>query len=517
MLVSELLESSNFVSLHPLSQSHDAEISSITLDSRAVEPGALFIAIKGNASDGHDYIPQAIEAGATAILCQEFPKDAPENIVFLKSPDVRRGASQLAHIFYDYPSESLAVLGVTGTNGKTTTTFLIDSLMRAKFGKNGLLGTVWNDEGNGARKAELTTPDAISLHRSLANMVNNRCLGVALELSSHGIDQGRTADLTINTAVFTNLTQDHLDYHGTMENYYQAKKQLFIQLGQQDPQTKPCAIINIDDTYGKRLSLELKDEFPQLRQITFGFSVDADLRAKDIKQTGKGAEFRLDYNKKSYLVQTPMIGLFNIRNILAALASVTAPKLLNMREAIAAIQTAKQVPGRLERVSQSIQLHAFVDYAHTPDALENVCQTLQELEPTRLITVFGCGGDRDATKRPLMAEAASRRSTFCIVTSDNPRTENPISIIKEVESGLIGDHHLSIVDRAKAIQTAVDLARNGDVILIAGKGHEDYQIFGTEKVHFNDRKHLRDALQKKEAELQEALQKKSAPRNDYSD
>ena len=250
MLVSDFISSCSLVALHPLSPSTDATITGLTNDSREVTPGSLFIAIKGSASDGHDFISQALAAGAKTLLVQEFPNNLPDDIVVLKSPDVRKASSQLASHFYGNPSADLAVLGVTGTNGKTTTSFLIDSLMRTKFGRNGLIGTVCYDEGYGPQKSTHTTPDALKLQKSLAAMVENKCLGVSIELSSHGIEQGRTADLDLNVAVFTNLSQDHLDYHGNMENYYLAKKALFTQLGQQDHANKPAAIIGIDDIYG---------------------------------------------------------------------------------------------------------------------------------------------------------------------------------------------------------------------------------------------------------------------------
>ncbi len=499
MLLSDLLAACPLVSLHSLSKALDTEIAGITVDSRKVEPNTLFIATKGTASDGHDYIESAIKAGASAIMLEEYKPGIPDEVVVLKSPEIRLATSQLAATFYGNPSDKLAVLGVTGTNGKTTTTFLIDSLMRSKFGRNGMIGTVHVDEGKKAIEATHTTPEPVALQASLSRMVENGCLGVAIEISSHGIEQGRTADLSVNTAVFTNLTQDHLDYHGTMESYYLAKKGLFTQLGKQDPVTKPCAIINIDDNYGARLSRELKSEFPKLRQMTFGFGVEADLRPTDIHQTGRGTDFRLDYKGKSYLVKSPMIGLFNVRNIICAIASVIAPKLLNMREAIAAVETARQVPGRLQRMTGQTPYHVFVDYAHTPDALDSVCQSLKELEPDRLITVFGCGGDRDRAKRPLMAAAASRHSNICIVTSDNPRTEDPISIIKQIEKGLEDSNTLSIVDREKAINHAIDLAKPGDIVLIAGKGHENYQIFGTEKTYFDDRVVALEAIKIKNA------------------
>ena len=518
MRLSDLMAESSAALIIEGADNPELEVSGLTTDSRAVEQGYLFIAIKGTETDGHEYIPQAIESGAVAILCENPPSDIPEEIIILKSSDIRRDTSLLATAFYEDPSEDLIVLGVTGTNGKTTTAFLIDSLIRSKFGRCGMIGTVSVDEGRGPKPATHTTPDAISLQKSLAQMVENHCPGVAIELSSHGIEQGRCADLSVNTAVFTNLTQDHLDYHGSMEAYYQAKKLLFTQLGRQPAKQKACALINVDDQYGERLSEELTEEFPNLKQLTFGFGVKASLRATDIKQSAKGSEFRLDHGGKSYRVRTPLIGLFNIRNIVCALGSVVMAKLLNMREAVAAIGSARQVPGRLERVSTSgMDYSVFVDYAHTPDALANVCQTLKELGPDRLITVFGCGGDRDIGKRPLMAKAANTYSDLCIVTSDNPRTEDPISIVKQIEEGFAGGAHRTLLDRRKAIQTAIDLAKPGDIILIAGKGHEDYQIYGTTKMHFDDRHEAKDAIVVKRAKLAELLNKdepKFEPRKD---
>ena len=514
MNLKELISHSPLVSFLPCCEGKDPDIIGLTMDSRQVEAGWLYSAIKGTSSDGHQFIPAAIEAGAKVILCSHPPQDIPADVAIIISQDVRRATSQLAAHFYGNPSDKLAVLGVTGTNGKTTTAFIMDSLVRSKFGRCGLVGTVSVDEGKGPKIATHTTPDAITLQASLARMVENGCMGVAIEISSHGIEQGRTADMLVNTAVFTNLTQDHLDYHGTMDAYYLAKKGLFTQLGNQDPESRPCAIINIDDPYGVRLSRELKEEFPKLKQLTFGFGIEANFRAQDILQGGKGIEFRLDYNGKSHRVKSPMIGLFNVKNILGALASAVASKLMTMREAVAALEGAKQVPGRLERVSSSnASYHVFVDYAHTPDAVGNVCHTLKDLDPFRLITVFGCGGDRDRAKRPLMAAEASKYSNICIVTSDNPRTEDPIQIIKETEKGLSGDNHLSIPDRGKAIQHAINLAKDGDVVLIAGKGHEDYQIFGTEKTYFDDRYQARDAImaKKKAKEIKEAEESNEKP------
>jgi len=321
-----------------------------------------------------------------------------------------------------------------------------------------------------------------------------------MEVSSHGIHQKRIGAIGFDACVFTNLTQDHLDYHGTLEAYFDAKADWFRQLAANPMGKKPVAVINIDDAHGSDLAAELDGKMPVLR---FGFGVHCDFRANNFHQNARGMEFELSAKGKSFLVRAPLIGRFNVYNLLAAISAASACG-IRPREAVAAITNAPQVPGRMENVGHAGGATVFVDYAHTPDALENACRTLKELNPRRLITVFGCGGDRDTGKRPLMAAAASRHSDACIITSDNPRSEDPLAIIREIEKGITIRNYRSIPDRAEAIRTAVDASLSGDIILIAGKGHETYQQFARETIDFDDRKQASKALRDRAQTISES-------------
>ena len=353
-----------------------------------------------------------------------------------------------------------------------------------------MLGTVVIDDGAAAEPAKHTTPGSVELIALLERMRDNGCRGVAMEVSSHGIHQKRVAAVGFDVCVFTNLTQDHLDYHGTLDAYYQAKAGWFMALAADAHGKKPQAVINIDDACGVCLTDSL---VRRMRVIRFGFGVQCDFRANNFRQNARGMEFELTAKGKTWLVRSPLIGRFNVYNLLAALAAANACG-IRLREAIAAVAGAPQVPGRMENVGNAGGATVFVDYAHTPDALENACRTLKELEPRRLITVFGCGGDRDMGKRPLMAAAAARHSDACIITSDNPRSEDPLAIIRDMEPGMGGKGHLSIPDRAEAISHAVKHSLSGDIILIAGKGHETTQQFAGHTIDFDDRKQAGKAL-----------------------
>lgn len=469
----------------------EAEISVLTASSREVAPGCLFAAIRGTTSDGHRFIPAALEAGATAILAETAPPpDLPATITWLHVPDSRRALATLASAINGDPWRDLIVAGVTGTNGKTTTAFLLHHLMKSGWHRAGLLGTILVDDGETIAPARHTTPGSLELSASLARMKDHGCRGVAMEVSSHGIHQGRIAAIGFDACVFTNLTQDHLDYHGTIEEYFQAKAAWFHALAADPLGKKPVAVINVDDSSGADLAQSLQDKMPVLR---YGFGVHCDFRANSLRQTARGMEFELTAKGKSYLVRAPLIGRFNVYNIVAAITAAFACG-IRPRQAVAAMATAPQVPGRMENVGNAGGATVFIDYAHTPDALENACRTLKELNPRRLITVFGCGGDRDRGKRPLMAAAAARHSDACVITSDNPRSEDPLAIIRQIEIGMRGHGHLSIPDRAEAIAYAVKNALSGDLILIAGKGHETTQQFATETIDFDDRKHASKAL-----------------------
>jgi len=357
----------------------------------------------------------------------------------------------------------------------------------------GLLGTILVDDGETVEAAKHTTPGSIELAALLRKMRDHGCRGVAMEVSSHGIHQKRVSAIGFDACVFTNLTQDHLDYHGTLAAYFKAKADWFLELAGNPRGKKPVAVINTDDAYGSELAAMLEGKMPIIR---FGFSVHSDFRANNFRQSAKGMEFELAAKGKTFLVRSPLIGRFNVYNLLGAIAASTACG-IRPRDAVAAMADTPQVPGRMENVGNAGGATVFVDYAHTPDALENACRTLKELNPRRLITVFGCGGDRDKGKRPLMAIAAARHSDACVVTSDNPRSEDPFEIIREIESGLSGKTYRSIADRAQAIDFAVQNSLSGDIILIAGKGHETTQQFANETIEFEDRKHASRALRER--------------------
>ena len=495
MILRELVSSLSRVTV---AGSLEPEVSAITASSREVTPGVIFAAIRGTTLDGHRFINDALAAGATAILAEiAQPSDYTAPATWLHVPDSRLAVATLASVLAGQPWRDLAIAGITGTNGKTTTAFLLHHLMKSAWHRAGLLGTILVDDGETVETAKHTTPGSIELSALLARMKDNGCRGLAMEVSSHGIHQKRIAAIGFDACVFTNLTQDHLDYHGTLDAYFKAKAEWFYDLAADPHGKKPVAVINTDDAYGAELAASLDGKMAVTR---FGFGVNSDFRANNFRQTARGMDFELAAKGKTYLVRAPLIGRFNAYNLLGAIAAASACG-IKPREAVAALAEAPQVPGRMENVGNTGGATVFIDYAHTPDALENACRTLRELDPRRLITVFGCGGDRDKTKRPLMAAAAARHSDACVVTSDNPRSEDPLTIIREIEGGLRGKAFRSIPDRAEAIDFAIRNALSGDIILIAGKGHETTQQFATETLDFDDRKHASKALRERAQDI----------------
>ncbi|MDF1824363.1 MAG: UDP-N-acetylmuramoyl-L-alanyl-D-glutamate--2,6-diaminopimelate ligase [Verrucomicrobiales bacterium] len=459
------------------------EVSGVFYDSRDVIPGGVFCALEGLGADGHDYLDQAIENGAVAII-SERPNPAEFPATWLQVGNARDAMGIAASQFEGRPSLRFPVVGVTGTNGKTTTTFLVHHLFEAILRRAGLVGTIHYSTGGELEESPHTTPESPDLQRLLGEMVNNDCRGVAMEVSSHGLSQGRVKGVAFDVGVFTNLTQDHLDYHGTMENYFAAKRGLFEQMDSESAK-EGVALINIDDSFGDRLN---KEGFSRIKKLTFGRSVGADFQASDIRSDFDGTRFKLAFRERSFLVRIPLIGAFNVYNALSAIASAYAVG-LNLREVVAKIAEAPQVPGRLEAVgNRQINYRVFVDYAHTPDALISVLETLRTLSPNRIITVFGCGGDRDVLKRPLMALAAEQGGDYCILTSDNPRTEDPQVILQDAKKGFREQEHEVIEDRETAIARAIDLAGERDIVLIAGKGHETYQEIDGVRHDFDDRR-----------------------------
>src|SRR6185312_14870248 len=378
----------------------DREVESIAYDSRRVQSNTLFVAIRGEKSDGHQFVDQAIEQGASVIVAER--EIVSPRATCLVVDDSRLALADLSAAFYGRPARKLKMAAVTGTNGKTTTTFLIKHICENAGLRCGLIGTVRYEIGERILPAIRTTPESLDLQELLAQIANAGCKAAAMEVSSHALAQERTRGIEWNVAVFTNLTQDHLDFHGTMENYFDAKAKLFTGLAGQKQKTKPLAIVNVDDRYGQQLLGRLDKN---VAVITYGMGSRADFRASNYRAEFTGTSYQLDARGKSYLVRLPLIGRFNVTNSIAALAAAEALG-INLRSAVLSLGKAPQVPGRLELVPAKRQFQVFVDYAHTPDALANVLKTLRELQPHRLITVFGCGGDRDRQKRPLMAEMA---------------------------------------------------------------------------------------------------------------
>lgn len=468
----------------------DTEVTGLTYDSRTAGPGVAFVALRGQIADGHDFIPKAIASGAAVIIAEQAPPDGVK-VPWVHVRFSRVALAQAAAALEGHPAKSMAIAAVTGTNGKTTTAFLVHHLLNKAQQHCGLIGTIFYHIGDGNQvPATHTTPESLEIQSLLAKMRDNGCRAVAMEVSSHALHQDRVHGLEYAAGIFTNLTQDHLDYHQTMEAYFDAKTRLFDTIA---GQKKGQMIINYDDTWGKKLAT--KFEYTG-RVTTFGFGVGADFRAVNVRSDLTGSSFELEFKGRSFLVRLPLIGDFNVYNALGALAAVHAMG-LNLRESVNYLKQSPQVPGRLERVTDNARFQVFVDYAHTPDALDNVLRTVRALRPNRVITVFGCGGDRDRAKRPRMAVAAEAGSDICVLTSDNPRNEEPEQIMADAAKGFVRPRqHALIVDRRAAIQAALEGARDGDIVLIAGKGHENYQDIKGKKFPFDDRIVVRQLTQK---------------------
>jgi len=473
----------------------DRAVESIAYDSRRVQRNGLFVALRGEKNDGHEFIGQAIENGASVIVAEREEKNPRATCLLVEN--TRTALADLAATFYGLPARRLKLAAVTGTNGKTTTTFLIKHICEKAGLRCGLIGTVRYEIGERVLPAARTTPESLDLQELLAQIANAGCRAAAMEVSSHALTQERVRGLEWDVAVFTNLTQDHLDYHGTMENYFESKAKLFTQLTQQQKKRKPVAVVNMDDRYGEQLLDKIDTK---ISVVTFGMGVRADFRASNYRMEFGGTSYQLDARGKSYLVRLPLIGRFNVANSMAALAAANALG-LNLREAVLSLGKSPQVPGRLEMVPAKRQFQVFVDYAHTPDALLNVLKTLRQLEPGRLIVVFGCGGDRDRQKRPLMGRIADQNADYSIITSDNPRKEDPNAILSEIEKGFGSDRFEKVAGRAEAIVRAIAVAQPRDIILIAGKGHETYQEFADHTVPFDDIQVARRAIEDRPVEF----------------
>lgn len=474
----------------------DREITAIAYDSRRVKPGTLFVALRGEKVDGSQFVEQAIAVGAEAVVSEvaEFRTRATNIIV----GDARLALADLAAAFYQFPSRALKVAGITGTNGKTTTAFLLKHICEVTMHRCGLIGTVRYEVGDRILPASRTTPESLEVQDLLWQMRSAGCKAVAMEVSSHALMQARVRGVEFDTAIFTNLTQDHLDYHKTMDAYFEAKSRLFSGLAKQT-RKKGKAVINLDDRFGARLAGRFGKEIPV---ITYGLGALADFRASSVRVDFSGTSYQLDAVGKSYLVRLPQIGQFNVYNSLAALAGAYALG-VDVRSGVLALANATAVPGRLEAVPAQRKFRVFVDYAHTEDALQNVIKTCRELNPARLIVVFGCGGNRDDSKRPRMGAVVDQSADYSIVTSDNPRKEDPLAIIEDIKPGMTVGNYEVIVDRKEAIFKAIAMAEPRDIVLIAGKGHETYQEFADHTAPFDDVAVASQALEAKRIDLQD--------------
>lgn len=468
-------------------------IADITADSRAVKENSLFIALDGATVDGHDYIDQAIAAGAVAVVVSK-PVKVRGDVCVITVADTRQAMMDAVPYFFDYPANEMRMIGVTGTNGKTTTTHMIRHILKAQGHKVGVIGTVHIMIGDTTYPINNTTPDVVDLQHILHQMVKEGVSHCVMEVSSHALDLGRVAGVEFDTAVFTNLTQDHLDFHKTFDNYLAAKCKLFEQVSYEGQhKLRKGAVINIDDPYGEKVV-----EKTTAPTITYSTRGAGSLNANHIEMSTKSSEYVVQYNNQAYPVSMNTTGLFNVYNTLAAIGACIHEG-ISMESIEEALKTFTSVPGRFELVEEGQDFAVVVDYAHTPDGLENILETAEAIKENRIIVVFGCGGDRDATKRPIMGRIAAEHGDVIYVTSDNPRTEDPVQIVKDVEVGVKeglreGTSYEVIIDRREAIQHAIGEAKTGDMVIIAGKGHETYQILKDKTIHFDDREEARQAL-----------------------
>jgi UDP-N-acetylmuramoyl-L-alanyl-D-glutamate--2,6-diaminopimelate ligase len=472
------------------------EITGVVCDSRLAHPGSLFVAVRGHKEDGHHYIQGALQRGAAAVVAEEI-RDVPVSVARVRVSDSRRALSRLALQFYENPFKGLSLIGITGTNGKTTTTYVLESILKTSGASPGVLGTINYRFAGRKHPASVTTPESLDIIRLVREMADRGASHVVMEVSSHALDQGRVADCPFRVAVFTNLSRDHLDYHKTMNQYFKAKSRLFSDLlREEEPGPKPTAVINLDDSWGEALVSETRADL-----LTYGFKEKCQVRADSLRADKKGLAFRLITPAGERKIRSPLVGDFNVYNIMAGSAAAVAMG-ISLDAVAEGVEALKTIPGRLESVRNRAGLPLVVDYAHTPDALLKSLKALRPHVRGRLITVFGCGGDRDKGKRYDLGLTAGRESEVVFVTSDNPRSEDPLAIMEAVEKGVVEggpvkkswppeDRSVTGVyfmepDRRDAIRKAVSLAGGEDLILIAGKGHEDYQIIGNERTHFSD-------------------------------
>lgn len=463
----------------------DLEINNVEYDSRKVEKEDMFVCIKGFQADGHKYSKAAIEKEINAVVCEDDIETDNKTVTIIKTKDTRKALAVIGANLYDHPSKKMKMIGVTGTNGKTTTALMIKTILEAEGKKVGLIGTIANYIGKESLETERTTPESLELQKLFKEMVDKGCEYCVMEVSSHSLALDRVYGIEFEVGIFTNLTRDHLDFHKTFENYFQAKYKLF--------QRSRIKIINIDDNYGKRALENLKNENAK-DVYTYSIKEESDFKAYEEKCESKHIAFKLKINGKEEEFIVGLPGEFNIYNSLGAIGATS--KLGISLESIKKGIEDVVVPGRCEMVGKKYNLPytIIIDYAHTPDGLDNILKTARGFTKNRLISVFGCGGDRDRVKRPQMGKIGSDLCDIAIITSDNPRTENPTSIIDEVVKGIEKNNYEVIENRKEAIKRAIEIAKAGDVIVIAGKGHETYQILNTGKIHFDEREVVDEIL-----------------------
>lgn len=484
MKLKELVQCCQIEATSTTIEDQTQEITAVTQDSRQVKPGSIFVAIKGTVFDGHDKIIEAITNGAIAVVVEKRPKQ--KEIPYFLVPDTKKALAEVAAAFYKNPSQTLQVVGVTGTNGKTTVTHLISQISKLLGHKASLVGTMYSKIEEKELPTINTTPDSLTLQRLLREMNDASVDVAALEVSSHGLMQERTWGIDFDVAVFTNLTQDHLDFHKTMDEYFHAKSLLFSQLENTYSKKKKLAVINCDSPYGLKLEKLLKGDY-----LSYGCKGKGSLQAIDIQIEATYTCFTLLFAGERYAVKSALIGAFNVYNLLAAIGAALGLG-YELAEILEVVPLLEPVRGRFQLVKNAKNVTAIVDYAHTPDGLEKVLQTISKIAKQKVFCVVGCGGDRDKGKRPLMAKIAQNYADTAIFTMDNPRSENPMSIIEDMMTGSQRDNYLIEIDRKKAIQQALDLAEEGDMVLVAGKGHETYQVIGEQTLHFDDSEVIRN-------------------------
>jgi len=484
MKIKELIEEPEIICIIG---SDELEVSGISYDSRNVEPGHLFVAMQGEKVDGHDFIGDAVKKGAIAIVHEKEIADSGRFSPFaslIRVKDSRKLLACAANVYYHAPSRAMTVIGITGTNGKTTTTYILKSILEAWGKKVGLIGTIQYMISDAVYPATHTTPESLEFQALLHDMLVAGCSHVVAEISSHALSQKRIDNTIFKAGVFTNLTRDHLDFHGTMDDYFLSKKRFFTDLLDK----KAMSIINHDDSWGRRLA-----ESIVTGQYTYGLETGADLMASEMSNSFDGLRFKLTFRGRVYDIVSPLVGLPNVYNILSA-AGAAASVGVPWDVILEGIRKSPAIRGRFEKIDVGQKFLAIVDYAHTEDALERLIYTARSLTKGKIITVFGCGGDRDKGKRPRMGAIATRLSDSVIITSDNPRSEKPEDIIKDIETGAARRNYLVEADRKEAIKRAVLMAEEKDVVLVAGKGHETCQEIGGKRFPFNDREVIEESI-----------------------